>query len=140
LLDSARKSAGDPIEKLTLEELSGFDYTMRIRNLQLRHGFHKIRVLPGATFLIDFSFPFVASSTTRYDIFGRRAVLNGESNPLRSEFADVFDRWKRYGFRAVLPALENPTVSVDYPLTATHPSPYSHRERTKFPVGPNWSE
>ena len=113
---------------------------MRILNLQLRHGFDKIRVLPGATFLIALSFPFVASSTTRYDIFGRRAVLNGESNPLRSEFADVFDRSERYCFRAVLPALENPTVNVDCSLRATHPSPYSHRDRTKFPVGPNWSE
>jgi hypothetical protein len=135
-----KEERGDPIEKLTLKELSEFDYSMQIRNLRLRHGFHIIRALPGTTFLIDFAFLFAASSMARYDILGWRAVLNGESNALRLEFDDVFDRWERYGFRAVLAALENPTVSVDSPLTAAHPSPYSHRDTMRFPVDPNWSE
>jgi hypothetical protein len=135
-----KEERGEPIEKLTLKQLSDFDYLMRIRKLRLRHGFHKFNALPGTTFLIDFAFLFAASSMARYDILGWRSVLNGESNALRLEFDDVFERWERYGFRAVLASLEDPTVSFDCPLSASHPSPYSHRDRTRFPVNPNYFE
>lgn len=138
LLEAFGKTeVGAPIRTLTLHQLASFDYGAQLRVVRQRHGFHKFSGLPATAFLIDVIGLFVASSLARYDVVGWREILTGRTTSLRIYFEETFERFQDYAVDALLAALEQPLRRFGASSSPHYPSPYSHDDRSRFPVDPN---
>jgi hypothetical protein len=130
---------GEPLKKVSLEELAEFNFAAHLRDVRLRHGFHKFRGLPSTAFLLDLILLFLASSMARYDVLGWKSVLEGKRNSYRIMFEEAYERYLVFGIDALLRGIENPQIGFGERIIRSVPSPYSHDDRARFPSDPNWS-
>jgi hypothetical protein len=137
LAEFVKTQKGEPLKKLTVAELASFEFERHLRDLRLRHGFHKFKGLPTTAFLVDVLTLFVASAMARYDVLGWRAIIEGRDNSHRIHFEETFRRYERFTVDRVLLMLESPLTTFDDALTPTLPSPYSAGDQTRFRRDPN---
>lgn len=127
-----REERGRAIKHLTLEELARFDYRARLKDVRLRHGFHKLEGLSSTAFLLDMIAVYMASSFARYDVVGWRSILEGHTNQYFLYFDEVFTRLHEFAFDRILEMLHDPSTQLDAAISPTQESPYSNRA-TRFP-------
>ena len=82
----------------------------------------------------------MGSSLARYDVLGWKQILEGNNNPYRIHFEDAFDRYQSFTIDAVLARLDEPFLDFDNRLIPSQPSPYSHRDRSRFGKNPNYEQ
>lgn len=140
LLENFSKTeVGQPPGPLTLDHLTNFDYAKELRQVRVRHGFHKFRGLATTAFLVDVMSLFLAGWLARYDVLGWQEVLEGKSNSYYLHFQNTFGRFRSFTADRILRCLEDPSISLDTSITAYEPSPYSHDDRRFGRMDPNYA-
>lgn len=137
LAEFGKSESRSPLGKLTLDELTGFDYVNHLKSVRKYWGFHKAKILPSTAFLVDVWALFVSSSLARYNVIAWRKILEGKGNAHRLYFEETFERFLTYTIDLILLMLEKPTTPFDHRLIPSKPSPYSHDDHYRFKVDPD---
>lgn len=128
---------GDPLRKITLQEIANFDYAKHVKKVLKKHGFHQFNGLTDTAFLIDIITLYLASMFARYNTLRWQEILDGETNPYRLHFDQTFERFRNFTTDRIVLMIGDVECQLDSWIGNIQCSPYSERDK-RFKNHPNY--